>query len=128
MTAEERATEHARRVRRGRWWIGLSAILFAASGLIELAAHKGHANASLTTAGADLGLAVLFAGLWLWARRAPVVALAFSMALLLGVWLVAGVIDRSTLLDGYVLRVAALVVFAAGLRAALAARRAAQVS
>ena len=100
----------------------------AASGLIELAAREGHANASLTTAGADLGLGALFAVFWLGARRAPVAALASSMALLLGVWIVVGVIDRSTLLDGYVIRLAALVVFAAGLRAALAARRAAQVS
>ena len=109
MTAEDRANEYARHVQRGRWWIGLSAIVFAVSGLIELAASKGHASAPLNAAGADLGLAALFAVFWLWARRAPAAALASSMALLLGVWIVVGVIDRSTLLDGYVLRLAALV-------------------
>jgi hypothetical protein len=41
----------------------------------------------------------------------------------LAVWIGEAVIDRSTLLDGYIIRVAALAIFAAGLRAALAARR-----
>jgi hypothetical protein len=83
------------------------------------------ARRRLSTLGVNLGLALLFATLWWWAVRAPVAALVSAIAALLGVWIVVGIIDRSTLLEGYVLRVAAFVIFCAGLRAALAARRAA---
>jgi hypothetical protein len=125
VTAEERAAEHARRVRRARWWMGALAIIFAGNGILGLAAARGgYPDVSLSGARADLGLAPAFGVFWMAARRAPVAALAASIALLLGVWIVVGVIDRSTLLDGYVIRLAAFVIFAAGLRAALAARRA----
>ena len=117
MTAEERAAEHARRVRRGRNWLAICAIVIAGSALFELPEKRG-------AAGVDLALALVFGALWLWARRAPVAALASAITILLGLGIVTGIVDRGTLLDGYIIRVAALVVFAAGLRAALAARRA----
>jgi hypothetical protein len=123
VTAEERAAEHARRVQRGRRWVGIVSVIFAAFALL---AWLERGPASSRIAGVNLALAALFGVFWLWARRAPVAALASSMALLLGVWIVVGVIDRSTLLDGYVIRLAALAIFAAGLRAAIAARRAAR--
>lgn len=158
MTAAERAVEHARRVRRGRSWLGIWAILVAGSGLVELAEEKATADVvferaelraretgspsskvalsalqqrlgqrQLRVLGKNVGLAALFGALWLWARSAPVAALASAIAVFLGTWIAAGVINRETLLDFYVVRVAALVIFAAALRAAIAARGSAEV-
>jgi hypothetical protein len=120
VTAEERAAEHVRRVQRGRRWIGVMAILFAVSGLFGFASQK-----SGQLLGVNLALAGLLGAFWRVARRAPVAALASAIALILLVWIAQAVIDRSTVLDGYVVRLFALGAFAAGLRAALAARRAA---
>ena len=125
ITGHERAAEHHRRVERARRWLGIVALIFSAFGLL---AWLDREPASGRIAGVNLALAALFATFWWWARRAPVAALASAIALHVGVWIGIGVIDRSTLLDGFVLRVAALVICSAGLRAALAARRADQVS
>jgi hypothetical protein len=98
--------------------------VFAAFSLFTLGDRPhGIDAASARIARVDLVVAALFGAFWLWAPRAPVAALASALAVHLGVWIVGGIVDRSTLLDGYVIRVAALVIFAAGLRAALAARR-----
>jgi hypothetical protein len=158
VTDAERAVEHARRVRRGRRWLGLSAILVVLSGFLELSEQKSTADRIIVgiesravdgasappgselsalrdrlarrrarSLGVNVGLAAVFGVLWLLARRAPVAAFASAIAVLLGVWIVSALVDRSTLLDSYVIRVAALVVIGAGLRAALAARRATTV-
>jgi hypothetical protein len=125
ITADERAVERARRVKRGRRCLGILAVVFAVFGLLDLADHD---RTSDWISAVDLAVAGLFTAFWLWARRAPVAALAFAIAVHLGVWIVAGVADRSMLLHGYIIRVAALAILAAGLRAALAARQAAAVT
>jgi hypothetical protein len=116
---EERAAEHARRLQRGRWWIGLVAIVIAGWGAICFAQDKNP-----RVLGVNLGIAAMYGGCWLLARRAPVAALASALGLLVGLWLVGGVLDRSTLLDGFVIKLFALGAFGAGLRPALAARKA----
>jgi hypothetical protein len=125
VTDDERAVEHARRVKRARRWLGVVASIYGVFGLLPLLARS---QVSPRIAGSNLALAGLFGALWLWAARAPVAALASAIAIDLGLWIVAGIVDRSTLLDGYIVRAAALVIFAAGLRAALAARKAAAVT
>jgi hypothetical protein len=155
ITDEERAAEHARRVQRGRWWIGFAAIAVAVWGLIEFAGQKMDAEKMIAgldaraadgtapqrqlallhdrlahrrvrTLGLNFGIAAMFGAFWLMARRAPVASLAAAISLLLGVWIASAAIDRSTLLDGYVIKLFALGAFLAGLRAALAARKASQ--
>jgi hypothetical protein len=159
LTAQERATEHARRVQRGRRWLGIMAVVFGVSGPIGFVSQKIDADQLLErleakaaaaapegmTArahdapvlgarfarerdlilAANLALAALLASLWWWGQRAPVAAFTCAVGLVFLVWIAQAVIDRSTMLDGFVFKLFALGAFAAALRAALAARRAA---
>jgi hypothetical protein len=67
-------------------------------------------------------LAVLLGGLWLWARRAPLPAIACALALYVVVQVVSVVLDPSSIAKGIVIKVLALVALYSGFKAALAAR------
>jgi len=71
-----------------------------------------------------LGLGAVFFGLFLWARRAAVPALATALLLFVTVHAVEAVIDPTTLPRGLILKVFFLFGLVAGLKAALAQRAA----
>jgi hypothetical protein len=75
-------------------------------------------------AGLNLALAVMMGGLWLWARRAPLPALACALALYVVVLVGSALYDPSTIAQGILVKVVAIGALVKGLRAALAARAA----
>jgi hypothetical protein len=82
------------------------------------------AREPLMALGVNLLVAVLMAVLWLWARRAPLPAIACAFALFLIVHVGSALVDPSSILKGIIVKVIALVVLGKGLKAALAARAA----
>lgn len=70
----------------------------------------------------NLVLSGLLAALWVWARRAPLPAIACALALFLVVQVVSTVLAPSSIYQGIVLKLLALVALVRGFKAALAAR------
>lgn len=156
--ADFQAHERGGRMRRGSKWIGILALLYAASAPFIFFSGKSEADQALAnlaqfaddeqmepihgethTAGelrrtilwehygnlvAPLVVAVLMGGLWLWARRAPLPAIACALALFVVVQVVSAVVDPSSILKGLLFKIIALVALGAGLKAALGARAA----
>jgi len=71
-------------------------------------------------------LAVLMGVLWLWARRAPLPAIACALALYLVVQVVSAILDPSSIMKGIVIKLIAFSVLYKGFTASLAARSAMQ--
>jgi hypothetical protein len=71
-------------------------------------------------------LAVLMGVLWLWARRAPLPAIACALALYLVVQVVSAVLDPSSIVKGIIIKLVAFGALYKGLKAALDARAAIQ--
>jgi hypothetical protein len=71
---------------------------------------------------AQLILAGLMAGLWLWARRAPLPAIGCALALFIVVQVGSALIDPTSLFKGLIVKIVALAALGAGLKASLAAR------
>ena len=67
-------------------------------------------------------LAVLMGVLWLWARRAPLPAIACALALYLVVQVVSAILDPSSIVKGIIIKLFAFVTLYKGFKAALAAR------
>jgi hypothetical protein len=74
--------------------------------------------------GAGLVLAAIMGGLWLWARRAPLPAIACAIALFVVVVIVSAVLDPTNILKGILVKIFAMLALGKGLKAALAARAA----
>jgi hypothetical protein len=70
----------------------------------------------------NLILAGLMALLWIWAKRAPLPAIACALALYLVVQLVSAVIDPTSILKGIIIKLLAFLALGKGLKAALDAR------
>jgi hypothetical protein len=64
--------------------------------------------------------------LWLWARRAPLPAIACALALYLVVQVVSAVLDPSSIMKGIIVKLFAFAALYKGLKAALDARAAIQ--
>jgi hypothetical protein len=71
-------------------------------------------------------VAVLMGVLWLWARRAPLPAIACALALFLVVHVVSAVLDPTSIPKGILVKLLALAALYKGFKAALAARAAMQ--
>ena len=71
-------------------------------------------------------LAVLMGALWLWARRAPLPAIACALALYLVVQVVSAIVDPSSIVKGIIIKLVAFGALYKGFKAALAARAAMQ--
>jgi hypothetical protein len=71
-------------------------------------------------------LAVLMSVLWVWARRAPLPAIACALALYLVVQVVSAVLDPSSIMKGIIVKLFAFAALYKGLKAALDARAAIQ--
>ena len=69
-------------------------------------------------------LGALMAVLWLWARRAPLPAIACALALYVVVHVVSAVVEPASILQGLLIKILALAALGKGLKAALAARAA----
>jgi len=74
----------------------------------------------------NLVLAAIMGGLWVWARRAPLPAIACALALFVVVQLVSAVVDPSSIVKGILIKLIALAALGKGLKAALDARAAMQ--
>jgi hypothetical protein len=72
----------------------------------------------------NLVLAAIMGVLWLWARRAPLPAIAGARAVFVVVQVVSAVVEPTTIYRGIIIKVIALLALGKGLRAALAAREA----
>jgi hypothetical protein len=70
----------------------------------------------------NLIVAVLMCGLWFWAKRAPLPAIACAFALFIVVHVGSALVDPSNIAKGLIIKVIAVGVLAKGLKAALAAR------
>jgi hypothetical protein len=73
---------------------------------------------------ADLILAGLMAGLWVWARRSPLPAIACALAMFVVVQVVGGIYSPASIFEGLLVKIFALVALIKGLRSALEARAA----
>jgi hypothetical protein len=71
---------------------------------------------------ANFILAGLMAVLWVWARRAPLPAMACALALFVVVHVGDAIIEPSTIYQGIIVKVLALAALGKGVKAALAAR------
>jgi hypothetical protein len=67
-------------------------------------------------------VAGLMLGLWVWAKRAPLPAIACAFALFIVVHVGSAIVDPTSIAKGFIVKVAAIAVLAKGLKAALAAR------
>jgi hypothetical protein len=74
------------------------------------------------TLGLNLGVAALMGGLWWWAKRAPLPAIACALALFVAVQVGSALMDPATIAEGLIIKILAMVALGKGLSAALAAR------
>jgi hypothetical protein len=72
----------------------------------------------------NLILCLSMAGLWWWARRAPLPAIACAFAMFLVVIIANAVVSPASLFAGIIVKIAAIAVLSKGLKSALAARAA----
>jgi hypothetical protein len=70
----------------------------------------------------NLALAVMMGALWMWARRAPLPAIACALGLFVAVQVGSALYDPTSIIKGILIKVIALWALGKGLRAALAAR------
>ena len=75
----------------------------------------------------NVALAVMMGVLWLWARRAPLPAIACALALYVVVQVGTALYDPTTIIKGVLIKVLAIGALVKGLRAALEARAAMRV-
>jgi hypothetical protein len=129
----------AANARKAARWLGVLAILLAASGVLFYLALKARAAAPLDPSVTpelraqleraprvvlltQLALAAAMSALWLWARRAPLAAVATAFALLAALQIYGVIVDHGSLTRGILLKVAVLIILAKALRAALPPR------
>jgi hypothetical protein len=125
--------------RQAARWLGVLAILFAVAGVLFYLALVARAAAPLEPGGGDpvqireqlqraprvvlvtqLALAGVMTALWLWARRAPLAAVASAFAILALLQIASAIIEPASLTRGLLLKLVVVFILIKALRAAVA--------
>jgi hypothetical protein len=97
-------------------WVGG---LVAVSTLLAFATSRGEGVVALAV---GLGVAVLYAGLWLWSKQQPLGATAAGLGIFVTLQVASTAADPTSLLKGIILKVVVLVLLIRGVRAGVVLR------
>ncbi len=128
LTESQHRVAHRQNVQSGRGWILAVTVIQTLAALFMLVAGMGspspEAKGSLVGAAIVMGLlALIYLGLWLWAKRAPFAAALIALVLYVSFLAFDAIVDPRLLFQGIIIKILIIVALAQAVKSGYALRK-----